>query len=81
LNEERIAAWNDEDVDNIPFTNRVCQKSLRKLGKLIFSTNVERAIDEAQIIFISVNTPTKTYGKEKGWPLIEIYIELCQTDC
>jgi UDPglucose 6-dehydrogenase len=35
-------------------------------GKLIFSTNVERAIDEAQIIFISVNTPTKTYGKGKG---------------
>jgi UDPglucose 6-dehydrogenase len=34
-------------------------------GKLIFSTNVERAIDEAQIIFISVNTPTKTYGKGK----------------
>jgi hypothetical protein len=26
MNEERIAAWNDEDVDNIPFTNRVCQR-------------------------------------------------------
>jgi UDPglucose 6-dehydrogenase len=50
LNEERIAAWNDEDVDNIPFTNRVCQKSLRKLeGKLIFH-QCGRAIDEAQII-------------------------------
>jgi UDPglucose 6-dehydrogenase len=38
-------------------------------GKTYFFTNVEGA-DEAQIIFISVNTPTKTYGKGKGWPLI-----------
>jgi UDPglucose 6-dehydrogenase len=43
----------------------------------IFSTDVEKAIDEAQIIFISVNTPTKTYGKGKGMAADLKYIELC----
>jgi UDPglucose 6-dehydrogenase len=38
---------------------------------------VEKAIDEAQIIFISVNTPTKTYGKGKGMAADLKYIELC----
>jgi UDPglucose 6-dehydrogenase len=44
---------------------------------LFFSTNVEKAIEEAQIIFISVNTPTKTYGKGKGMAADLKYIELC----
>jgi hypothetical protein len=39
---KKVAAWNDEDVDNIPFTNRVCQKLLRKPEEeFIFSTNVK----------------------------------------
>ena len=38
---------------------------------------MEKAIDEAQIIFISVNTPTKTYGKGKGMAADLKYIELC----
>jgi UDPglucose 6-dehydrogenase len=44
---------------------------------LFFSTNVEKAIDEAQMIFISVNTPTKTYGAGKGMAADLKYIELC----
>jgi UDP-glucose 6-dehydrogenase len=28
---------------------------------------LKKAIDAAQVIFISVNTPTKTYGKRWGW--------------
>jgi UDPglucose 6-dehydrogenase len=70
LNEERIAAWNDEDVDNIPFTNRVCEIVKEARGKTYFSTNVERSSNH----FISVNTPTKTYGKGKGMAAdLEIY--------
>jgi UDPglucose 6-dehydrogenase len=34
-----------------------------------------KAIDEAQVIFISVNTPTKTYGKGKGMAADLKYIE------
>lgn len=33
---------------------------------LFFSTDIETAIKEADLIFISVNTPTKTFGNGKG---------------
>ena len=79
LNEERIAAWNDEDVTNIPiYEPGLDQIVAEARGRnLFFSTDVEKAIDEAQIIFISVNTPTKTYGKGKGMAADLKYIELC----
>lgn len=32
---------------------------------LFFSTDIETAIKEADLIFISVNTPTKTFGNGK----------------
>ena len=79
LNTERIAAWNDADVSNIP----IYEPGLSDLvgeargRNLFFSTDVEKAIDEAQMIFISVNTPTKTYGLGKGMAADLKYIELC----
>ena len=79
LNQERIAAWNDADVNNIPIYEpglaEVVQEARGR--NLFFSTDVEKAIDEAQLIFISVNTPTKTYGKGKGMAADLKYIELC----
>ena len=79
LNEARIAAWNDPNVDNIPIyepgLGEIVAKSRRK--NLFFSTDVDKAIDEAQVIFISVNTPTKTYGSGKGMAADLKYIELC----
>jgi len=79
LNQERIAAWNDADVNNIPIyepgLTEVVQEARGR--NLFFSTDVEKAIDEAQLIFISVNTPTKTYGKGKGMAADLKYIELC----
>src|SRR5690606_2562515 len=42
-----------------------------------FSTNVDDAIDKADMIFISVNTPTKTYGIGKGMAADLKWIELC----
>jgi UDPglucose 6-dehydrogenase len=44
---------------------------------LFFSTDTNRAIEEADMIFISVNTPTKTYGLGKGMAADLKYIELC----
>jgi len=79
LNIERIAAWNDADVNNIP----IYEPGLSELvgeargRNLFFSTEVDKAIDEAQMIFISVNTPTKTYGLGKGMAADLKYIELC----
>ena len=79
LNVERIAAWNDEDVNNIPIYEPGLSAVVAEARgrNLFFSTEVEKAIDEAQIIFISVNTPTKTYGKGKGMAADLKYIELC----
>ncbi len=79
LNAERIAAWNDENVDNIPIYEPGLSTVVAEARgrNLFFSTEVEKAIDEAQLIFISVNTPTKTYGKGKGMAADLKYIELC----
>ena len=44
---------------------------------LFFSTEIDKAINESEMIFISVNTPTKTYGKGKGMAADLKYVELC----
>ena len=79
LNEDRIAAWNDADLSNIPIYEPGLDAIVGEARgrNLFFSTDVDKAIHEAQIIFISVNTPTKTYGKGKGMAADLKYIELC----
>lgn len=79
LNEERIAQWNNPDVEKIPiYEPGLSEIVANTRGKnLFFSTEVDKAIDEAQMIFISVNTPTKTYGSGKGMAADLKYIELC----
>jgi UDPglucose 6-dehydrogenase len=79
LNSERIAAWNDSDTNNIPIYEPGLSAVVddARDRNLFFSTDVEKAIDEAQMIFISVNTPTKTYGSGKGMAADLKYIELC----
>lgn len=79
LNAARIAAWNDEDLSKLPvYEPGLDQVVASARGRnLFFSTDIEKAIDEAQMIFISVNTPTKTYGVGKGKAADLKYIELC----
>ncbi|MEO4006335.1 UDP-glucose 6-dehydrogenase [Flavobacterium sp. CAU 1735] len=79
LNEKRIAAWNDENVENIPIYEPGLSDVVASCRgrNLFFSTEVDKAIDEADMIFISVNTPTKTYGIGKGMAADLKYIELC----
>lgn len=79
LNEQRIADWNDPNPENIPIYEPGLSEIVAEARgrNLFFSTDVDKAIDEAQMIFISVNTPTKTYGKGKGMAADLKYIELC----
>lgn len=79
LNTERIAAWNDSDLSRLPVYEPGLDEVVAEARgrNLFFSTDVERAIEEADMIFISVNTPTKTYGKGKGQAADLKYIELC----
>ena len=79
LNEDRIAKWNDPNVENIPIYEPGLSDVVKEARgrNLFFSTDVDKAIEEAEMIFISVNTPTKTYGSGKGLAADLKYIELC----
>ena len=79
INESRINAWNCANFDELPIYEPGLAAVVKEARgrNLFFSTNVEQAIDEAEMIFISVNTPTKTYGEGKGMAADLKYIELC----
>lgn len=79
VNENRINAWNSTNDEELPiYEPGLADVVKESRGRnLFFSTNVEQAIDEAEMIFISVNTPTKTYGAGKGMAADLKYIELC----
>ena len=79
VNESRINAWNSSNDDDLPIYEPGLAAVVKEARgrNLFFSTNVEQAIDEAEMIFISVNTPTKTYGTGKGMAADLKYIELC----
>lgn len=76
INEARIAAWNSSDLPIFePGLQAVVEESRGK--NLFFSTDVDKAIEESEIIFMAVNTPTKTYGVGAGKAADLKYIELC----
>ena len=79
ISEERIAAWNDANLDNLPIYEPGLAEVVGKARdkNLFFSTEVDKAIQEADMIFIAVNTPTKTYGKGKGMAADLKFVELC----
>jgi UDPglucose 6-dehydrogenase len=68
LNASRIAAWNDADLSNLPIYEPGLDKVVgRCRGRnLHFSTEVESAIASADMVFLSVNTPTKLSGFGAG---------------
>ena len=68
INEERIASWNNEDLSKLPVFEPGLKELIAKTRNknLFFSTNIKEAIESADIIFISVNTPTKTKGLGAG---------------
>ncbi|XP_054004677.1 UDP-glucose 6-dehydrogenase isoform X1 [Hylaeus anthracinus] len=71
---ERIAQWNSE---KLPIYEPGLDEVVRKCRgeNLFFSTDMETAIKEADLIFISVNTPTKTFGNGKGRAADLKYVE------
>ncbi|WFD03497.1 UDP-glucose 6-dehydrogenase [Malassezia obtusa] len=77
VNPHRIAAWNSDDLSQLP----VFEPGLAAIvgecrgRNLFFTTDIDRAIDEAQIVFVSVNTPTKTSGIGSGYAADLRYVE------
>lgn len=76
VDEKKISAWNS---DKLPVFEPGLDEIVRKVrGKnLFFSTDIDSAIDAADVIFISVNTPTKTYGYGAGSATDISYVESC----
>ncbi|HEY8932629.1 MAG TPA: UDP-glucose 6-dehydrogenase [Rariglobus sp.] len=75
MNAARIAAWNSDTLPIYePGLDDVVKQARGR--NLFFSTDVKGTIAEADIIFVSVNTPTKTYGVGAGRAADLRYIEL-----
>ncbi len=76
INADRIAQWNSMELP-------VYEPGLSEIvtgcrGKnLLFSTDVDEAIDWAQMVFISVGTPTKSFGVGAGRAANLEYVEKC----
>jgi len=78
LNAERIAAWNGP-LENLPiYEPGLAEVVAEARGRnLFFSTEVDKAIEEAEMIFMAVNTPTKTEGEGAGMAADLSYVEAC----
>ena len=76
LNQARVDRWNSDDLPVYePGLYEVVQEARGR--NLTFSTNVREAIHESDIIFIAVNTPTKSFGVGAGRAANLEFIEKC----
>ena len=65
IDKQKIKAWNSSSLPIFePGLDQIVKKTRGK--NLLFSADIEKGIQEAQIIFVSVNTPTKTFGQGAG---------------
>ena len=69
INADRIDSWNNQDLSKLPVYEPGLDKIVKKCRgvNLFFSTKIEENIAKADVIFISVNTPTKTKGIGAGY--------------
>lgn len=66
VNAQRIAAWNSDALPIYePGLAEVVQRCRNR--NLFFSTDIQKGIEENDIIFVAVNTPTKTFGHGAGY--------------
>ncbi len=76
INADRIAAWQTDELPIYePGLLEVVQEARGR--NLFFSTDVDQGIRDADIVFVSVNTPTKTFGEGAGCASDLQYWELC----
>ena len=79
LNKDRIKKWNDINLNNLPvFEPGLAEIVQRCRGKnLHFSTEINERIRKSDMVFISVNTPTKKYGLGAGKASDLKWVEAC----
>ena len=68
INKDRIESWNNKDLSKLPIFEPGLKELIEKTRNknLFFTTNIKESIESADIIFISVNTPTKKKGLGAG---------------
>ena len=78
LNAARIAAWNGP-LENLPiYEPGLAEVVAEARGRnLFFSTEVDKAIEKAEMIFMAVNTPTKIEGEGAGMAADLRFVEAC----
>tara|TARA_B100000989_G_scaffold59069_1_gene40236 strand:+ start:6641 stop:8077 length:1437 start_codon:yes stop_codon:yes gene_type:complete len=78
-NEERINLWNSEDLKNLPIFEPGLDQIIKNCRgrNLIFSTKIRENIALADMVFISVNTPTKKRGIGAGQASDLKWVEAC----
>ena len=79
INKERITSWNSDNLENLPiFEPGLSSIVGRCRGRnLFFSTKIEENIASADMVFISVNTPTKKQGLGAGQASDLKWVEKC----
>ena len=79
---KRIAAWNHKNLDHLPvYEPGLAEVVSQTRGKnLFFSTEIDQNIDSSEMIFMAVNTPTKTHGPGAGMAADLKYIEACASN-
>ncbi|MBO8228664.1 nucleotide sugar dehydrogenase [Prochlorococcus marinus XMU1414] len=78
-NSKRINQWNNDDLNKLPIFEPGLDKIIKRCRNknLTFSTNVEEEISSADLVFISVNTPTKIKGLGAGKASDLKWVEAC----
>jgi len=79
INQVRINAWNSDDLTKLPVFEPGLPQIIKKVRgrNLNFSTNVSNSIREADMVFISVNTPIKEKGVGAGETSDLRWVESC----
>ena len=79
VNESRINSWNDKNLSNLPVFEPGLEDIIKRVRdrNLFFSNDVKLGIENADIIFISVNTPIKETGVGAGQASDLRWVESC----
>ena len=79
INREKIANWNNNNLNKLPVYEPNLDEIIKKCRNknLFFSNEIEKCISISEIVFISVNTPTKERGLGAGKASDLKWVEAC----
>ena len=79
IDKKKISKWNSQNLLNLPIYEPGLLEIVKKTRNknLFFSNDIDKCIEDSDMIFISVNTPTKTKGIGAGETIDLRYVESC----